>query len=144
MKWTYLLTAIALTAIFGLPFRAYDAEKLLPVRTVQAAVTERGAVRLVTEIGEAEGETWTEAVANLRGSASGDVFFDTAEQLVVCSPSLLPQIVESGDLRPAAQVFFADAPTDPAGLNEYLRAHESALTVADVRADLLREGSGCP
>ena len=142
MKWTYLLAAVALTAIFGLPFRAYDTGKLLPVRTVQAALSEGGAVRLVTEIGEAEGATWEEAVAALREGASGDVFFDTAEQLVVCAPSLLPQIVESGDLRPAAQVYFADAPTDPAGLNAYLRAHESALTVADVRCALLREG--CP
>ena len=108
---------------------------------MQAAVTERGAVRLVTEIGEAEGATWAEAVAALREGASGDVFFDTAEQLVVCSPSLLPDIAESGDLRPAAQVFFADAPTDPKGLNAYLRAHESALTVADVRAGLAQEGS---
>jgi len=139
MKWTYLLAAVALTAIFGLPFRAYDTGKLLPVRTVQAALTADGAVRLVTEIGEAEGETWAAAVAALRERASGDVFFDTAEQLVVCAPSLLPQIVESGDLRPAAQVFFADAPTNPTGLNAYLRAHESALTVAEVRADLLRE-----
>ena len=139
MKWIYLLAAAVLTAIFGLPFRAYDTEKLLPVRTVQAARTEGGAVRLVTEIGTAEGATWAEAVAALRESASGDVFFDTAEQLVACSPSLLPDIVESGDLRPAAQVYFADAPTDPEGLNAYLRAHESGRTIADVRYALLRE-----
>ena len=140
MKWIYLLTAAALTAIFGLPFRAYDTQKLLPVRTVQAARTERGAVRLVTEIGEAEGATWAEAVAALREGAAGDVFFDTAEQLVVCDPSLLSEIVESGDLRPAAQVYFADELTAPEGLNEYLSAHGSDRTVADVRCDLLRGG----
>lgn len=140
MKWIYLLSAIALTAIFGLPFRAYDTQKLLPVRTVQATITERGAVKIVTEIGEAEGTTWAQAVAALREKASGDVFFDTAEQLVVCSPALLPDIVESGDLRPAAQVYFADALTDPAGLNEYLSAHESERTVADVRCGLLLGG----
>ena len=142
MKWPYLLAAIALTAVFGLPFREYDTAKLLPVRTVQAALTASGAVKLVTDVGEAEGETWTEAVAALREGAPGDVFFDTAEQLVVCSPSLLPDIVESGDLRPAAQVYFADALTDPEGLNGYLSAHESDRTVADVRYDLLRGGGG--
>lgn len=137
MKWLYLFAAIALTAAFGLPFREYDTEQLLPVRTVQAARTPQGAVQLVTEIGEAEGATWADAVAALREGAAGDVFFDTAEQLVVCAPSLLPQIVESGDLRPAAQVYYAEALTDPDGLNEYLRAHETALTVADVRYALL-------
>lgn len=139
MKWPYLLAAAALTVIFGLPFREYNTEQLLPVRTVQAARTENG-VRLVTEIGAAEGATWNEAVAALREQASGDVFFDTAEQLVVCAPSLLPEIVESGDLRPAAQVYFAAAPTDPDGLNDYLRAHQSGRTVAELRYDLLREG----
>lgn len=139
MKRTYLLAAVALTAIFGLPFRAYDTGKLLPVRTVQAAKTPRG-VRIVTEIGAAEGATWSAAVKNLREGASGDVFFDTAEQLVVCAPSLLPEILESGDLRPSAQVYSADALTDPEGLNEYLSAHEGDLTLADVRQELLREG----
>ncbi|MBQ6430278.1 MAG: hypothetical protein IJJ99_00140 [Oscillospiraceae bacterium] len=139
MKWQYPLAAVALTAAFGLPFREYDAAKLLPVRTVQAAKTARG-VKLVTEVGEAEGATWTEAVAALRDGASGDVFFDTAEQLVVCTPSLLPEILRSGELRPSAQLYEADALTDPEGLNEYLSAHESDRTVADARYDLLREG----
>lgn len=139
MKWPYLLAAAALTVIFGLPFREYDTEQLLPVRTVQAARTPQGAVKLVTEVGEAEGATWADAVAALREGAAGDVFFDTAEQLVVCAPSLLPQIVESGDLRPAAQVYFAEEPKDPDGLNVYLSAHETAQTVADLRFALLTE-----
>ncbi|MBQ3355894.1 MAG: hypothetical protein IJG45_02095 [Oscillospiraceae bacterium] len=139
MKWLYLFAALVLTAVFGLPFRAYDTGKLLPVRTVQAARTARG-VKLVSEIGQAEGESWTEAVAALREQAPGDVFFDTAEQLVVCAPSLLPEILRSGELRPAAQVYFAEELTDPEGLNEYLTAHKSELTVADLRYALLREG----
>lgn len=139
MKWAYILAAVALTVVFGLPFREYDAAKLLPVRTVQAAKTARG-VKLVTERGAAEGATWTEAVAALREAASGDVFFDTAEQLVVCDPSLLPEILRSDELRPSAQVYFADALTAPEGLNEYLSAHESERTVADLRYQLLREG----
>lgn len=139
MKWLYILAAVALTAVFGLPFREYDAAKLLPVRTVQAARTERG-VKLVSDVGEAEGADWSEAVANLRSAAPGDVFFDTAEQLVVCAPSLLPEILASGELRPSAQVYFADALTDPDGLYAYLSAHESDRTVAELRWALLREG----
>ncbi len=139
MKLVYILAAVALTASFGLPFREYDTGKLLPVRTVQAARTPQG-VKIVTEIGEAEGENWQEAVAALREGASGDVFFDTAEQLVVCDSSLLPEILESGDLRPSAQVYEANELCDPNGLNEYLSAHESDRAVADVRYDLLREG----
>ena len=134
MKWFCLATAVLLTVIFGLPFREYDTARLLPLRTVQADVTSCG-VRLVSEAGAGEGTTWADAVADLRKNASGEVFFDTAEQVVLCDRSLIAAAVESGNLRPAAQVYFADALRDPDGLHEYLSAHESPLTVADLRAE---------
>lgn len=133
MKWLYLVLAVALTCVFGLPFREYDTARLLPIRTLQAAVTEQG-VKIVSEVGEGEGATWEAAVQDLRDRASGEVFFDTAEQLVLCDPALTNQIVDSGLLRPAAQVYYADALRPPEGLNEYLTAHESTLTVADLKA----------
>ena len=133
MKWFYLATAVLLTVIFGLPFREYDTARLLPLRTVQADVTSRG-VRLVSEAGAGEGATWADAVADLRKNASGEVFFDTAEQIILCDRSLTDQVVKSDLLRPAAQVYYADALRPPEGLNEYLTAHESSLTVADLKA----------
>ena len=133
MKWLYLLLAVALTGLFGLPFREYDTARLLPIRTLQAAVTEQG-VKIVSEVGEGEGVTWETAVQDLRDKASGEVFFDTAEQIILCDRSLTDQVVESGLLRPAAQVYYADALRSPEGLNEYLTAHESTLTVADLKA----------
>ena len=133
MKWLYLLLAVALTGLFGLPFREYDTARLLPIRTLQATVTEQG-VKIVSEVGEGEGVTWETAVQDLRDKASGEVFFDTAEQIILCDRSLTDQVVESGLLRPAAQVYYADALRSPEGLNEYLTAHESTLTVADLKA----------
>ena len=64
MKWLYLVLAVALTCVFGLPFREYDTARLLPIRTLQAAVTEQG-VKLVSEVGEGEGITWETAVQDL-------------------------------------------------------------------------------
>ena len=133
MKWLYLVLAMALTCVFGLPFREYDTARLLPIRTLQAAVTEQG-VKIVSEVGEGEGATWEAAVQNLRDNASGEVFFDTAEQIILCDRSLTNRVVESGLLRPAAQMYYADALRSPEGLNEYLTAHESSLTVADLKA----------
>lgn len=133
MKWIYPLLAVALTAVFGLPFREYDTARLLPIKTVQVEKTENG-VRLISEIGSGEGEDWSAAVDDLRKNAPGEVFFDTAEQVVFCDRSLVRQVVDSGELRPAAQVYYADAPTDPEGLNDYLSAHESGVTVAELRA----------
>ncbi len=134
MKWLYLAAAVLATFIFGLPFREYDTAKLLPIHTVQAAHTADG-VQLVSEVGTGEGASWQEAVEDLRKNAAGEVFFDTAEQVVFCDRTLVSEAVESDVLRPAAQVYFSDHLQDPQGLNEYLSAHESRLTVADLRAE---------
>ena len=133
MKWLYLITAVILTFVFGLPFREYDTGRLLPLLTVQAARTDSG-VTLVSEVGTGEGKTWEEAVEDLRRNASGEVFFDTAEQVIFCDRTLIPDALESDVFRPAAQVYFSDTLQDPEGLHEYLSAHESHITVADLRA----------
>ena len=134
MKWTTaLLLAAAVTVIFGLPFREYDTQRLLPIKTVQVE-KDRNGVHIVSEVGEGRGASWAEAVADLRANAPGDVFFETAEQVVFCSWQVVCEAAESGDLRPAAQVYFADGLQEPEGLNTYLSAHETSLTVADLRA----------
>lgn len=137
--WTAALcAAIVLTGIFGLPFRAHDTGRLLPLRTVQAALD--GGVYLRSELGEGRGVDWQAAVEDLRRNASGEVFFDTAEQLILCggAEALLPQIVQAGTLRPAAQVYRAEALRPAEGLNAYLNVHESTVTVGDITAALAR------
>ena len=136
MKWLYLIAAVVLTFVFGLPFREYDTARLLPLLTVQAARTDSG-VTIVSEVGTGEGATWEKAVEDLRQNASGEVFFDTAEQVIFCDRSLVSDALESDVLRPAAQVYFADAMQDPEGLDEYLSAHEGQITVADLRAGVM-------
>lgn len=137
MKWGFAVgTAVALTAIFGLPFREHDTAKLLPAKTLQVERLGDGALHLVTEIGEGVGRTWTAAVSNLRENASGEVFFQTVEQVVFCGEALtvVPEALESGDLRPAAQIYEAQTVRDAEGLNAYLSAHEGCVTVGELRA----------
>lgn len=134
----YLFTALVLTLLLGLPFRTVDTQRLLPLLTIQVA-REDGAVRLRSEAGEGVGADWGAAVADLRAQASGEVFFDTAEHIVVCDRDLLPQILRSGVLRPAAQVYFADAFRDVEGLEAYLSAHPSGVTVAQLQSEVTRD-----
>ena len=134
----YLFTALVLTLLLGLPFRAVDTQRLLPLLTIQVA-REDGAVRLRSEAGEGVGADWDAAVADLRAQASGEVFFDTAEHIVVCDRDLLPQLLCSGVLRPAAQVYFADAFRDVEGLEAYLSAHPSGVTVAQLQSEVTRD-----
>lgn len=137
MKWGLAVgAAVALTAIFGLPFREHDTAKLLPAKTLQVEQLADGALHLVTEIGEGVGRTWEAAVADLRENASGEAFFQTVEQVVFCGKALtvVPEALESGDLRPAAQVYEAETLSDAEGLNDYLSAHESCVTVGELQA----------
>lgn len=132
MKWGYLLAGAALTLCFGLPFREYNTETLLPLHYLQVAKAS-GEVRIVSDVGEGRGKSWKTAVEDLKRNASGDVFFHTAEQVICCAPELLPEIAESGLVRPAAQVYFAKELQELEELSDYLSAHESGWTIADVR-----------
>lgn len=138
--WIAGLAAAVLAVWFGMPFRTRDTARLLPLRTVQVEAGAQG-VRLRSEQGEGSGKSWREAVENLRENAPGDVFFDTAEQLVVCGAAegLLPEIVDSGCLRPAAQVYRAEEMRPAEGLNALLNAHESGVTVGGLAAALARD-----
>mgnify|MGYP006939734824 CR=1 FL=1 len=133
MKWT-LFAAAALVLCCGLPFRTHETRTLLPVQTVQAERTENG-VRIVTEAGEGSGRTWDDAVAALRMAAPGEVYFDTAGQVVLCGDRLVDELLESGILRPAAQVRRSGAIAEPEGLFDLLEAHASPVTVGLLRAE---------
>ncbi len=132
MKWWHcVLIAAVLTLGFGLPFHEYETQSLLPMKTLQAVRTADG-IRIISEVGEGFGESWTQAVENLRQNASGEVFFDTAEQTLFSDRALALQAAQSGLLRPAAQVYFIDSAVEPEGLNAYLSAHPSDLKISDL------------
>lgn len=134
MKWfPTVLLAAALTLIFGLPFREYDTAQLLPIRTLQVEKTAKG-VHILSDAGEGTGENWAAAVENLRENAAGEVFFDTAEQIVFRGGAVVREAVESGELRPAAQIYFVSELRKDDLLNDYYKTHQSDLSVAELRA----------
>lgn len=134
-----ILLVIALVVVFGKPFREFDTASLLPVKSLQIESFD-DVVRVVTEFGEGIGKSWKEAVAALRAEAAGEIYFDTAEQIVFCdknltvAPELLTEVIESDELRPAAQVYVAEELRDAQTLHAYLCAHESGVTVGALRA----------
>lgn len=132
MKWWICgLAAGVLTVIFGLPFREYETQKLLPVQTLQAHRKD-GGVYLLTEVGEGFGSSWDEAVEDLRSNAAGEVFFDTAQQAIFSDALLAQQAAESGILRPSAQVYFSQRVQDVEGLSDYLSAHPSDTQISQL------------
>ena len=125
----YICGALLLLAM---PFRSYDTPRLLPVICVQAQRID-GKVYLLTEAGKGVGNSWMEAVEDLRSTATGEVFFDTAEQAVFSHADLAREAADSGILRPGAEAYLARGFRDPEELSAYLRQHGDGRKIADLQ-----------
>lgn len=139
-----LLLLAALTAalrITGLlPFKTTDVAQLKPVEALVVSV-ENGKVILNSGEADGQGDTWETALQDLRQGAEGTLFLETAEQLVLCAEAeaLLPKIIRSEVLRPAAMVYYCeDAVPDPEQVSAYLSAHPAGLTLQQVWAAQMR------
>ena len=137
-KMFVLLAAGALFWALGLlPFRATDAAKLLPVKTV---VVMKSGDEYVVDVGagvRAVGRSLSEALERLREEISGEIFLPTAEQIVVTEPAedALEAAAEEERFRPAAGFYRTPiAAPDPEALGAYLASHPSNYTVLDARA----------
>lgn len=138
-----LLLILAVLVILGalelLPFRAVDAAKLLPVKTV---IITRSGERYEVDIGagvRAVGRTLSEALERLREEVTGEVFLPTAEQVILTEPAAdaLEAVAEEPSFRPAAGVYRCPDPNpDAEALGRYLSSHPSNYTILDVRAAL--------
>ena len=134
-----LLAAAFLAALGLLPFRAADAAKLLPVKTV--IVTKSGAEYIV-DIGagvRAVGRSLSEALARLREELTGLAFLPTAEQVILTEPAeeAAEAVAAESAFRPAAGIYRTPDPEpDAEALAAYLASHPSNVTILDLRTAL--------
>ncbi|MBQ9967547.1 MAG: hypothetical protein IJO88_02350 [Oscillospiraceae bacterium] len=140
----FLLAALAavlrLTGL--LPFQSSDVAELVPVQALVISV-EAGEVRLDGGDCLGVGTDWDSAWEDLQKSGKGHVFLGTVDHVILCGEalSLLPRVVESHLLRPAASVCSAPDSVPNAKLAaEYLSAHGGAVTLRQLRALRLRPG----
>lgn len=139
MKKLFLLlfAAAAFWALGLLPFRATDAAKLLPVKTV---VVMKSGDEYTVDVGagvRAVGRSLSEALERLKEELSGEVFLPTAEQIIVTEPAedALEAAAAEERFRPAAGLYRTPiAAPDPEALGVYLASHPSNYTVLDARA----------
>lgn len=120
-----LLYIVILAAVLLVPTRGTDVGKLIPVEVI--AVSEnRGLITVRTDTGDTgEGNTLAEAFSDLKDTASGVIYLDTAEYLLLepgtenAIPELQAQL--KGNLR------ICTAPEDISleGAAKYLSVHPS-------------------
>ena len=125
-----------------LPFQSSDVAELIPV---QALIVSQSGGNVVLDGGECRGigSDWDSAWEDLKESAAGRVFLQTADHVILCGDavSLLQEVVESGAFRPAASVCVCpDFVPEAQAAADYLQAHSSSVTLQQVQALQLREG----
>ena len=133
-KWLLPMAALTAVAIFSrLPHPARDIADLKPVRAVYIHMEGRN-FHVQTDTGDSgTGHDLTEACADLRSKADGEIFLDTAEFLI-----LDPEVPITEEfyslLRPDCRVAFTDTPPDLEKAAPYLSQHPPILTLARQRA----------
>lgn len=129
------LAALALLAVLArLPHPAREAAQLIPVRAVYLYM-DGDALCVETDTGDrGSGESLAEAAEDLAAGASGEIFLDTAEFLI-----LQPGVQVTAEfyelLRPGCGVVYASEPPDIPAAAEYLAAHPPELTLAQLRKE---------
>lgn len=132
-KW--LLLAALLTAVAILsrrPHPARDVAKLEPVQVVYVYM-DGAEISMETDTGaKGTGANLTEAAADMKAKASGEIFLDTAEFLIL-DPAV--PITEEFHtlLRPTCGVTFTITTPDLQTASDYLAIHEPSVTLAKFR-----------
>lgn len=138
----FLLLAAVLAALGLLPFRATDAAKLIPVRAV---IVTRDGGSYTVDVGQAVrgvGRTLSEALEDLRAGVSGEIFFPTAEEIVVTDTGddfagTVTAVTEESAFQPAAGLYRTEEHgLDASAVAAYLAAHPSEVTLVRVRGAL--------
>lgn len=142
-KLMVLAVLAAALRISGLlPFQSSDVAELVPVQALVVSMEEGG---VVLDGGDClgVGSDWEAAWEDLRLGAGGHVFLGTVDHVILCGEAveLLPRVLESAVLRPAASVCVSPEGVPNAKLAaEYLAAHDGGITLQQVRALQLRPG----
>ena len=133
-KWLFLAAVLIAVAVLSRrPHPARDVAKLEPIQTVYVCRSGTD-ITIETDTGaRGTGATLTEAAADMKANASGEVFLDTAEFLVL-HPTI--PITEEFHtlLRPTCKVTFTTAAPDLQAASDYLSVHTPPMTLSEVRA----------
>ena len=124
-RWMIYLLLVAGAFLF--PKRPVELGKLIPVELILVE-KEEGAYLVRTDTGDVgHGTTLPSAIENLRATAPGDLFLDTARYLLVTEEThhTIPEI--SRYLKGETYISMVENGLDPEQATQYLSAHPPKL-----------------
>lgn len=134
-RWIwYLAGALIIGALGKMPFSGTDVAKLQPVEVIRVW-WERGQAGIETDTGDSgKGVDIAVAIADLKASAAGEVFLETAEHLIITREALalLPELAEY--MRPACTICVEDGETDMKAAAAFLDTHQPEMQFRDFLA----------
>lgn len=134
-QWLWYAGVVLLIAALGGDSSAgKDVGKLQPVQSVYMTCQGKSVV-IETDTGDlGKGDTLEAAVEDMKASAVGEVFLETADYLLLSAEcvELLPEAMKL--LRPSCSVCLADEQPDMQQVGAYLQIHAPRTTLIRYRA----------
>ena len=133
-KWLFLTAVLIAVAVLSRrPHPARDVAKLEPVQVVYVCI-DGAELSVETDTGaKGTGVTLAEAAADMKAKASGEVFLDTAEFLLIHPAVPITEEFHTL-LRPTCRVILATAAPDFQAVSDYLSVHTPPRTLSDLKA----------
>ena len=131
-RWGLLL--LLGTLLLTKPFSATDVARLKPVDVIRVS-TINGGVMVETDTGDTgNGRDLESAFANLKDTADGEIFLETADRLLISPQAveLLPEL--TAYLRPGCNVYVELGVVELDLVSAFLDIHEPGVTLQDHRA----------
>lgn len=120
-RWILYIAILALVA--AAPTKSMNIGKLLPVKAV-GVYKEENWFRIETDTGNRGfGGTVSQALRNMKDTASGTIYLDTAEYLILTKDTQTAAQELEPELRPSVRVCMAAKKMDLAKVAEYLDVH---------------------
>lgn len=130
-RWIVYVLVTALVFLVS-PATKTDVGELLPVELLYIYYGEDGMLHVETDTGDTgAGENLEGAMSDLKATAAGNIFLDTADYLIIHrnAASQLPQLWKI--LRPATQVCLGTGIQKETA--KFLSAHKPGRTLNDIR-----------
>ena len=134
-RWGLLIVLGVL--LLNQPFEASDVARLKPVEVVRVSANAHG-ICVETDTGDSGmGDSLSEAFLDLKATANGDVFWETADRVLV-SPLMVELVPELTDyLRPGCNVCVEMGKVELDAVGAFLDIHEPKVTLQEHRAEQL-------
>ena len=127
----YILYIVVLLAMLAVPAQRNDVGRLLPVEVI-AVYQDVGGVRIETDTGNVgTGRDLESAYRNLKGTAAGEIFLDTADYLILYGEAKQLSEKLREYLKLGIRVCAGEGEIDLVEASEYLSVHIPNMRLKD-------------